>query len=329
MFHEEWDILLVFAKRRELDLDHVQTIVEVFPELPRRDQGGEVLVRGSQYPNVHGLLPIAAHGPDRPLLENPEQLDLKALIQLAHFVQEDGAPLGLSKQPGPVPIRSGERPSHVTEEFGLQQARRQSATVYREKWLGCTPAALVDSPGHEFLARAGLAHDEDGAPGRRHAIDEVEDPTHGLRAAHQARKARRGRQALLQLDIFLGEPVALQRPFADQQELVDTEGLLDVVIGPGLHGIDGRIVGGVSRHHDHLRLGSHLLDATEEFQPGQPVHAQVRDDEFEGWALLEILECLGAPTRGHDLKARLHQRDLQELAHALLVVHHEDASAMP
>jgi hypothetical protein len=59
----------------------------------------------------------------------------------------------------------GEGALHVAEELGLQQVLRKRRAVHHDERLVGAQGLLVDQLGHQFLAGAALAGDEDGAFG--------------------------------------------------------------------------------------------------------------------------------------------------------------------
>ena len=65
------------------------------------------------------------------LLEDAQELALEVDGDLADFIQEQGAPLGLFEAARAVLQGPGEGPPHVAEQFGLQQALGQRMAIHR------------------------------------------------------------------------------------------------------------------------------------------------------------------------------------------------------
>ena len=73
----------------------------------------------------------------------------------------------------------------MTEELRLQQGPGYRGAIHRHEGLAAARAGIVDAPGEELFARAGLSHQEDGgAPpaghllGHRHSFHEGEAATY-------------------------------------------------------------------------------------------------------------------------------------------------------
>ena len=102
------------------------------------------------------------------LLQHAQQHDLGLGGQLADLVEEDRAAVGqleatLAPLQGP-----GERALLVTEQLRRDERRRNRRAIHGDESPGGAWRSLVDRPGDELLARAGLAGDQHGRIRRRH-----------------------------------------------------------------------------------------------------------------------------------------------------------------
>ena len=88
--------------------------------------------------------------------------------------------------PGEIVHRAGERPLHVAEEFALDQMLRQRGAVELDQRSGRASAAGVDEVGHDLLADAALAGDEDIGFRRRDLGDELLDLDHAPVLEHRS-----------------------------------------------------------------------------------------------------------------------------------------------
>jgi len=104
----------------------------------------------------------------------------------------------------------------VPEEFALDQVGGNGGAVHQDHWLTRAVAEAVNRAGHQLLAGAGLAGDQDGGASHRHPLDRVEDRPHRLAPAQQLPVAGQIADGLLEelgllrqpLDAALGlEPV--------------------------------------------------------------------------------------------------------------------------
>ena len=90
---ENRDVLRALPQRRHFDRDHVQAKEEVLAEALLADGLLEVLVGGSDHPNV-GLQGLRrADGLEGLFLEDAQQLHLEIRAHVADFVEEDRAPV--------------------------------------------------------------------------------------------------------------------------------------------------------------------------------------------------------------------------------------------
>src|SRR5690606_18742752 len=80
---EEGDVLGALAQRRQPDLDHVQSIEEVFTEAALADHALELAVGGGDDADIDGQLAGAADGADELLLQDPQEAGLHLLRHLA------------------------------------------------------------------------------------------------------------------------------------------------------------------------------------------------------------------------------------------------------
>ena len=88
---EGHDVGLALAQRRNEDGENVQAIIEVFAEASLGDRLFEILIRGRNQAHVDFDGLGAPQSLEFPRLNDPEQLDLRGQVQIAHFVEEQRA----------------------------------------------------------------------------------------------------------------------------------------------------------------------------------------------------------------------------------------------
>ena len=118
-------------------------------------------------PDVGEPRPGVADRRDFPVLDGPQQLDLKARRDVADFVQEHGPAAGELEQPLSVLDRPRERPLYVPEQFALDQAGAECGQADRQERAVAAAAMAMDRPGDQLLAGPALARDQHGHVGRR------------------------------------------------------------------------------------------------------------------------------------------------------------------
>ena len=179
----------------------------------------------------------------------------------------------------------------------------------------------MDGAGHQLLAGAVLAGDEDARVGGRHALHPLQQLPDGEALPHDLVAPL---HLAAQADV-LGEEAALVEGVAQHQEdAVGVERLLQEVVGAAARGLHGGLDGAVAADHHHQRGGVQLADAGERLQPVHPRHLHVHEREV-GLELGVEGERLARARRGADLVVLVLQELGQDVPDPLLVVHHQDA----
>ena len=91
------------------------------------------------------------------LLQDAQQLGLRSGVQVADFVQEDGAAVGQLEFAAAGGGGAGEGAFLVAEQFGLEQLGGNGGAVHLDERAGGERAGIVDVRGQQFLAGAGFA----------------------------------------------------------------------------------------------------------------------------------------------------------------------------
>ena len=115
------------AQRRQLDVDHVDAIVQILAEAAFGDRFGQVFVRGQDHADVDFERLRAADRLELQLLQHAEQLHLHRRAGGADFVEEDRAAVGLQELAHLVAGRAGERAGDVAEQLAFEQVLGQGA----------------------------------------------------------------------------------------------------------------------------------------------------------------------------------------------------------
>ena len=112
---EKQDVASPLAQRRHVHAHHVDAVVQIFAEAALLDRGLEIAVGRGDDAGVEGELLVAADGPDRPLLQDSQELHLHAGRQLTDLVEEDRPPPRLHEETRPAHAGVGERAFDVPE----------------------------------------------------------------------------------------------------------------------------------------------------------------------------------------------------------------------
>ena len=132
----------MFAQGRHMDVEDVESIVEVGPQLALGNGLAGIAVGGRQHAHVHVLLGARAQPAQLALLENTQQLGLRAGGHLADLVQQQRAPGSQLEAAGPPLDRAGEGALLMAEDLALDQRFRNGGAVDRDKGpLACAGSA--------------------------------------------------------------------------------------------------------------------------------------------------------------------------------------------
>ena len=120
-----------------------------------------------------------------PFLQRPQELRLRGQREVDNLVEEEASAIGKRKLSRLALMRTGERALLVAEQLRLDQRVGDRAAVHGDERLLAPAAQMMDRPGHELLARAGFALDEDRERRVGHLFDLLDDLLHLPARPHQ------------------------------------------------------------------------------------------------------------------------------------------------
>ena len=135
----------------------------------------------------------------------------------------------------------------MTEEFALEELRRNGRAVHFYKGSGGEGALAMNVGCEQLFAGTGFTHEEHagiGTGGYRGLLDDFEE--YGAGADH----FRTGSDNLAQLLILAAQGGVLERVFERDKDLVARERLFEEVEGAGACGFYGVRDGAVARDHN-------------------------------------------------------------------------------
>ncbi len=119
------DVVFAFPQRREVNLERVDPEKQVFAEGPFGHHGLQVAVGRTDDADVDVEEFVFADPPNFARLQESQQHDLHALVEIADFVEEQRAAVGHFDEPFSRRVGPGEGPFPVTEELTFDQVFRQ------------------------------------------------------------------------------------------------------------------------------------------------------------------------------------------------------------
>ena len=175
---EQRQVVAALAQRRQVDGDDVEAEVQVGPEAAILHALVEVAVGGGDDAHVDGDRLRAADARERALLEDAQQLGLRARVHLADLVEEDRAAVGALEVAELARVRVGEGAALVAEQLALEQVLGDGGAVDRHQRAAGARAVVVDRLGDDLFAGAALAGEQHGGAQRRDAADGGEHRLH-------------------------------------------------------------------------------------------------------------------------------------------------------
>ncbi len=178
------DVAVTFAQAWHADVEDIEAVVEVLPEVARFHRYFKIRIGGRDDPRVNrnGLVPTDTL--DGTLLEEPQQVDLQVLGQIADFVEEQGAAVGRFNETNLALVSIRERAFLVTEQLRLDQRRGQCCAVDgHERAVGALGLLVYETRG-QFFSGAAVAGDQHGLVFRRDLGDLAGQIAHHRAVAH-------------------------------------------------------------------------------------------------------------------------------------------------
>ena len=177
------DVFAAFGESGHLEAPEVDAGEEVAAELATRHVVHEIAVRTADELEVAVFVLGGAEGAVVLLLDCLEKHRLGLHRQLADFIEEDDAAVGLLEETGVVGAGAGEGSLPVSEERGLRKVAAERGAVYGHEGALDLPGLFLEQVyllGELALARAGGAGEKDGVGGAHgHALDRLDEPVEG------------------------------------------------------------------------------------------------------------------------------------------------------
>ncbi len=252
-----------------------------------------------------------------PLLEHPQQLRLQRRAHRPDLVEEERALVGLFEPALTGGDRAGEGAPHVAEQLRFEQCFGNRAAVERDEPIVAPRTVVVQRPGRELLAGAGLAGDQHGARGRRDGFQQVIEIAHHPARADQPVDAIALFELRAQVGVLGPQPPLLERRAEHVQQRVELERLGDEVGGALLDRVHRVLHGAEAGDHDRDDVRVALERRVQDVTPIDAREPQIGEQDVEGecrqpFERLLATVCLldQEPMIGEPLGDRLAERRL-------------------
>ena len=120
MFNQRRDIFLAVAQGRKLNIDYVQTVIEVLTESPILYQTLQLRVSSCKDSDIHFHCFRGSQGHELPLLNYAKQFRLGLQIYGTDFIEKNGAHVGCFKTAFMRGYCACEGPFHMAKQSGFQ-----------------------------------------------------------------------------------------------------------------------------------------------------------------------------------------------------------------
>jgi hypothetical protein len=177
------DILESGAERGEMEDDLGEAVIEVEAEELAGNVGFEVAVGGGDDADLDFVFGIAADAAGAAGFEEAEDFGLEGGVEVADFIEEEGAAGGLFDEAGAGFEGAGEGAFGDAEELGFEEVFGDGGAVEGDEGTGA--ARAVEGGGDAFLANAGFALDEDADVGGAEFGDGEAEPDDGVGTADE------------------------------------------------------------------------------------------------------------------------------------------------
>ncbi|ALC15448.1 hypothetical protein DSOUD_0660 [Desulfuromonas soudanensis] len=304
----------------EKDRDDLDPVIEVVAEGFIFHPLDEVLVGRRDDPHVDLDVLGAADAAEGALLEDSQELGLHAEVHVADLVEEDGPAVGGLEETLFHRLGVGESPLFVPHQLAFKKRLGDGGAVDGHEGFVGPGAFVMNGLGDQLLAGAALPLNQDGA-----GIAAGDLFHHGQYGVHVAVGADDVADAVLarllgtQVLHLALELAGFESLFDDDGELVEIEGLVDVVVGPHAHRLDGGLKNAEGGHHDDGGLLLHLLDPLEDLEAADSRKLDIEEHQIRRFFAHQP-EGVFTGTGGKDLIPLLLEILLQGPANQMFVV---------
>ena len=207
----------------------------------------------------------------------------------------------------------------MPKQFRFQQVLGQRAAVDGHKGMMLPVAVEVESARHQLFSRPAFAHDQHGAVGIGHFVNQIVNVLHLSAGADDVLKAIPVLEFLAEINIFPQSRLVIERPLHRHLQLIDLERLGHVIVGTHLHGLDRRLHRRVGRDQNDRCLAMMFAHVPEHIEPRHRFHLDVGDNYLRLNAV-QLFDRFGGAVKGENLVPFFATESHDDLHHCRFVI---------
>ena len=224
MVREERDVGNTFAKRREFEADHVDSIEKVLPKLPFGHSRRKIFIRRKDDTCIHFFGLSSADRLELKLLKDSKQFHLQASRSCPDFVEEDRPAVRLLELTNFICGSPRESALNMTKQFAFKQVLRESSASDFHKRMIVSIAETVNGPGDQRLPSATLTRDQNRRASIRDTFDHVENSIHSRVIANDILQAEALIKLCAKIGVFPDDLALMNRPIKCNAQLFVNDG---------------------------------------------------------------------------------------------------------
>ena len=152
--YQQCNIFVPLTQGRQLQVDHIQTVIQILPESSFFNQLFQMVAGCSDHSYVDMSILVTADRRDRVIFQNPQQLGLRFQFKITDLIDKQSTMMGCFKTSPTGFRRAGKRTFRMTEQFALDQVFRNGGHIHGHKRFCCPRAVTMNGLGNQFFSCA-------------------------------------------------------------------------------------------------------------------------------------------------------------------------------
>ena len=250
-----------------VDLDNLQTVVEILSELSFSNQHRKILVGCAENPNIHRNGLSSSQPLDQPVFQNPQNIGLGFGRHVSNLIQKESPVPCLLEFADPLAGRPRKSPFLVAEEFTFNQVGRDGSAVDTHQGTFFPSTASMDFAGHQLFPAAAFSRQEYGHTRLSDALDQTVNLSNRLTRPDQFSVAGGECQLGSKAPVLAPQLEVVLHRTNQQSKLIDIKGLGQIVEGPFFHCLDSSALIAVGCNDNDIGPWIAELNLLEQIEP--------------------------------------------------------------